>query len=87
MRPTPSYLLLMHSQLGHVPPDDDGEAGELFIPRQQRAGLTAEADDPSQTAVPKCRACSVQMAVRMAMPPARLMFEDCTWRFITVAAQ
>lgn len=87
MQPTPSYLLLMHAQLGHVPPEDDGEAGELFVHRQLRTGLTAEPDDPSQAGVPNCRACSIEMATRSNMPPARLVFEECVWRFIRVAAE
>ena len=83
MRPTPSYLLLMHAQLGHVPSDDDGEAGELFIIRKLRVGLTAEADDPSLAAVPRCNPCAVELALRATIPPCRLKFQDYFWRFMS----
>jgi hypothetical protein len=87
MQPTPSYLLLMHSQLGAVPPADDGEGGELFIHRQLRTGLTAEADDPAHAGVPMCRAWSVEIAVRTNLPPARLVFDESAWRFVNIGTE
>jgi hypothetical protein len=77
----------MHAQLGQVPPAEDGQGGELFIPRPLRTGLTAEPDDPSQTAAPNCRACSVEMAIRASTSQPRPMFDECTWRFMPAAVE
>ena len=87
MQPTASYLLLMHAQLGHIPPEDDGMSCELFIVRQLRMGLTSEPDAPSRRGIPRCDACATHIAVHVNAPPLRLVFEDCTWRFVNVAGE
>lgn len=87
MPPTASYLLLMHAQLGHVPPEEDGKADELFIPRRLRTSLTAEADAPSRRGIPQCVACAVHIAVHGNALRVRLVFEDCTWRFVKASTE
>lgn len=85
--PTPSYLLLTHAQLAHVPRVDDGGANELFIPRQLRVGLTAEADDPSQDAVPNCRPCLGEVPMRSKVTGVRLILEHGMWIFAKATAE
>lgn len=87
MQPTPSYLLLMHAQLGNTPPVDDGQEGELFMRRGLRTALTVEADDPAHSGIPRCRACSVELAVLASMAPTQLVVDGSTWRFVRLAGE